>query len=226
MSLKLKFKLPEKLYLRDPQETTYGKRLLTNSIELVDELGFESFTFKKLATKMSSSEVSVYRYFENKHLLLLYLNCWYCEWVGYLIDVQTMNVEDANVKLRKAIHCMLHANTESKLTDYINERLLFQIVMKEASKTYHISSVDEENKYGFFLSYKDLIGRIAGYVKEINPKHLYPKSLASTLYEMINNQIYFAEHLPRLTNLSKKKTIKELEIMVNHFAFASINFDG
>ncbi len=224
MSLKLNFKLPEKLYLKDPQDSPYGHRLLSNAIELIDELGFESFTFKKLATKMESSEVSIYRYFENKHLLLLYLNCWYCEWVSYLIDMQTMNVKDSEEKLKRAIHCMIHANTESELTDYINEKILFQIIMKESSKTYHISSIDEENKYGLFLSYKELIARISSFVEEISPKHPYSKSLGSTLYEMINNQIYYAEHLPRLTSLSKKKTMKELEKMVNHFAFASINY--
>lgn len=224
MALKLNFKLPEKLYLKDPQETEYGKRLLANAIELLDELGFESFTFKKLGTKMASSEVSIYRYFENKHLLLLYLNSWYCEWVAYQIDMRTMNIDDSDEKLKRAIHCMIHANLESKLTDYINENLLFQVIMKESSKTYHISQVDTENKYGLFLPYKQLIGKLAGIIDEVNPKFKYSKSLASTLYEMINNQIFYAEHLPKLTSLSRKGTLTKLEEMVNHIAFASISY--
>ena len=224
MALKLNFKLPEKLYLKDPQESEYGKRLLTNAIELLDELGFESFTFKKLGTKMESSEVSIYRYFENKHLLLLYLNSWYCEWVAYQIDMRTMNIGDSSEKLKIAIHCMIHANLESKLTDYINESLLFQVIMKESSKTYHISEVDTENKYGLFLPYKELIGKLAVIIEELNPTFKYSKSLASTLYEMINNQIFYAEHLPRLTSLSKKGTLAKLEKMVNHIAFASITY--
>jgi hypothetical protein len=224
MSLKLRFELPEKLALKDPQNSDYGRRLLSNSIELINELGFESFNFKKLATKMSSSEVSIYRYFENKHLLLVYLNCWYWEWVTYLIDMQVLNVTDSSQKLKKVIHCMINANTESKLSEYINEGLLFQIIMKESSKTYHISGIDEENKYGFFLPYKELVGKLAGIIKEINPEFKYSRSLGSTLYEMINNQLFFVEHLPRLTSLNKKKAVEELEIMVNHFVFASINY--
>ena len=224
MALKLNFKLSEKLYLKDPQESEYGKRLLTNAIELLDELGFESFTFKKLGTKMESSEVSIYRYFENKHLLLLYLNSWYCEWVAYQIDMRTMNISDSREKLKIAIHCMIHANLESKLTDYINESLLFQVIMKESSKTYHISEVDTENKYGLFLPYKELIGKLAVIIEEMNPKFKYSKSLASTLYEMVNNQIFYAEHLPKLTSLSKKDTLAKLEKMVNHIAFASITY--
>jgi len=224
MSLKLRFELPTKLYLKDPQNSEYGRRLLNNAIELINELGFESFTFRKLAVKMSSSEVSIYRYFENKHLLLVYLNCWYWEWVTYLIDIQIMNVKDSDEKLRKAIHCMIHANKESQLSEYINEGLLFQIIMRESSKTYHISSVDEENKYGFFIPYKELVGRLAKIIQEINPDFKYAKSLGSTFFEMINNQLFYSEHLQRLTSLGKKTPYKDLEEMVNHFAFATINY--
>ncbi len=224
MSLKLRFELPKKLFIKDPQDSEYGHRLLSNAIELINELGFEAFNFRKLGTKMSSSEVSIYRYFENKHLLLLYLNCWYWEWVTYLINMQVLNVKDSTEKLKKAIHCMINASAESKLSDYINEGLLFQIIMKESSKTYHISGVDEENKYGFFLPYKELVEKLATIISEINPCFTYSLSLSSSLYEMINNQLYYAEHLPRLTSLNKKKALEELETMMNHFAFATINY--
>lgn len=223
MSLKLRFELPEKLFIKDPQNSDYGRRLLSNAIELINELGFEAFNFRKLGVKMSSSEVSIYRYFENKHLLLVYLNCWYWEWVTYLIDMQVLNVLDSSVKLKNAIHCMIHASVESKLTDYINEGLLFQVIMKESSKTYHISGVDEENKYGFFLPYKELVGKLSMIIKEINPDFKYSTSLSSTIFEMINNQLFYAEHLPRLTDLNMKNAFAQLEVMVNHFAFASIN---
>ncbi len=224
MALKLSFKLPSKLFLKDPQESKYGHRLLTNAIELINELGFESFTFKKLGKKMESSEVSIYRYFENKHLLLLYLNCWYLEWVAYLIDIKSMNVKNSEEQLKIAIHCMIHANNESELTDYINENLLFQIIMKESSKTYHVSSVDSENKDGLYLPYKELVRKVAKIITEINSDFKYANSLAITLFEMINNQSFYAEHLPSLTSLKKRNTPKQLEAMVNHFAFASIKY--
>ena len=222
MALQLKFKLPIKLYIKDPQDSKYGKRLLSHAIILIDELGFESFTFRKLGKKMDSSEVSIYRYFENKHLLLLYLNCWYWEWVSYLIDLKTTNVSDVRSKLKKAIHCMIYASEESKLTEYINESILFQIIMKEGSKTYHISDVDEENKYGLFIPYKELVGKVSNIILENNQDFKYGKSLSSTIFEMICNQIYYAEHLPRLTNLSKKNTLEDLETMVTDIVFGAI----
>ena len=77
----LTFKLNERLYLRDPQSTELGQRIVSKGIELIDGLGFEQFTFKKLAAQVNSTEPSIYRYFENKHRLLHYLTAWYWSWM-------------------------------------------------------------------------------------------------------------------------------------------------
>ena len=69
MTIGIQITLNERLYLRDPQATDLGKKIIKHSILLIDEIGFEAFTFKKLASRMSSTEASVYRYFENKHML-------------------------------------------------------------------------------------------------------------------------------------------------------------
>jgi len=88
--------IPKGLYLKDPLQSKLGKKIISHSILLLDEVGFESFTFKKLAKAMGSNETSLYRYFENKHLLLLFLVVWYWNWVSYLIDYNTKNIEDPN----------------------------------------------------------------------------------------------------------------------------------
>ena len=226
MALKLQFTLPEKLYVKDPQTTSYGKRLLRHAIELMDDLGFEAFTFKKLAERMDSSEVSVYRYFRNKHLLLIYINCWYWEWVSYLIDIRTLNLMDPSEQLKRAIHCIIYASREAELNDYINEKSLQHVIMKEGLKTYHVAEVDDENKDGFFIPFKVLIEKMAGMVTAINPAFPYPRSLCSTLFEMVNNQLYYAHHLGRLTDIKQSDQLKELEIMLNHFAFGTISYQN
>ena len=214
MPLELKFTLPEKLYLRDPQETSYGKKLLTSSVILFEELGFENFTFGKLAKKMSSSEVSIYRYFENKHLLLLYLNCWYWEWVNYLIETKTLNIQDPAEKLKRTIHCIIYASKESELCDYINENKLHTIIMKESSKSYHVHNIDKENKDGLFIPYKNLVGRVASIISELNSEFKYPHTISTTIFEMILNQNYYVDHLPRLSDLKKgKRILEDLEEM-------------
>jgi len=88
--------LNDNLYLRDPQNINLGKRIIQYSIILIDEIGFEAFNFKKLAKRIKSTEASVYRYFENKHKLLVYLLCWYWEWMKFRIDFNTMNILEAN----------------------------------------------------------------------------------------------------------------------------------
>ena len=51
MSNDILISLNERLYLRDPQRTALGKKIINHSILLIDELGFEASTFKKLAKR-------------------------------------------------------------------------------------------------------------------------------------------------------------------------------
>jgi hypothetical protein len=60
----------EKLYVKNPETSTLGKKIIENSILLM-KIGFENFTFKKIGRSNRSNESSIYRYFESKHKLLL-----------------------------------------------------------------------------------------------------------------------------------------------------------
>jgi len=214
----IKFKVNESLYSRDPQDTDLGKRILKHSIVLIDQIGLENFTFKKLAIEIQSTEASVYRYFDNKHQLLLFLTSWYWQWVQYLIKIHTMNVDNPVKRLKIIIKSIINATSENALTEYINENLLHNIIINEGSKAYHTHDVDKENKSGIFSSYKDLSEIIAQAILDINGKFPYPNSLASNMLEMANNQIYFAKHLPRLTDVKVPKgNMSQLEEMMEYF---------
>ena len=69
------FQIPvqDTLYVKDPTSSTIGKLILEHGLILLSEIGLEEFTFKKLAVKISSTESTIYRYFENKHQFLSYL---------------------------------------------------------------------------------------------------------------------------------------------------------
>jgi AcrR family transcriptional regulator len=71
MAIEVRILPSEELSLRDPQQTDLGKRIICHSIELLDEIGLEAFTFRKLAERLGSAEASIYRYFSSKHQLLL-----------------------------------------------------------------------------------------------------------------------------------------------------------
>ena len=98
MSIAIKISVNGGLYLKEPQNSTLGRKILKYSIILIDKSGFEAFTFKKLAEEIQSTEASIYRYFKNKHILLLYLFNWYWEWVNYLIIFNTKNITAPSVK--------------------------------------------------------------------------------------------------------------------------------
>ncbi len=221
--LAIELDVNEKLCLQNPQRTELGRKILKNSILLLDEIGFERFTFKKLAKRISSTEASVYRYFKNKQLLLLYLVNWYWEWMKFSIDLRTMNINDPKEKLRLVISSIVDTAKRNATVDFIDEDVLHRIVVAEGTKAYHTIEVDEQNREGFFMSYKSLSEKIAAILLQINPSFPYPRALASNLLEMANNHIYFAQHLPRLTDIQKDRdTLQQVEELLIFFAFRMI----
>ena len=224
MAVSIQITVNSDLYIRDPQDTKLGKKIIEHSIFLIDEIGLENFTFKKLADRIGSTEASIYRYFENKHLLLVYLLSWYWEWMKFRIDFNTMNISDPKEKLRIIIKTAVDSIRLSTPAEYIDRDALHRIVMSEGTKAYHIKEVDEENKKGFFLTYKSLSKKIADIILEANSSFPYPSALASTLLEMSNNHIFFAQHLPSLTDVSCKNNNLEAEVeeLLSFFTFKLI----
>ncbi|WP_456377626.1 TetR/AcrR family transcriptional regulator [Lutibacter sp.] len=218
MKVRIQITLNEGLYLRDPQDSNLGRKIIQHSILLINNIGFEAFNFKKLAIEINSTEASIYRYFENKHLLLIYLVSWYWEWVSFLIRINTLNIKDPKQKLKTIINSFVSASTENPLVEYINEDKLHNVVISEGIKTYHTKNVDTENSKGFFENYKQLISLVSEVVLEINPNFKYSHAFATNLFEMSNNHIYFAKHLPRLTDIPiEKNKFTEVENMLNYF---------
>jgi AcrR family transcriptional regulator len=216
----LELNINDKLFLRNPQHSEIGRRILKNSILLFDEIGLEQFTFKKLAEQVGSTEATMYRYFENKNYLLLYLINWYWEWMKIHIDYAIHNVEDPRLRLKKAINAIVDTAKRNTNVDFIDEDILHRIVIVEGTKAYHSKDVDQLNKDGFFTSYKTLCQKLAGVILEVNPNYPYPRALATNLLEMANDNIYFAEHLPRLTDIKKGENIfDQITEMLQFFAF-------
>jgi AcrR family transcriptional regulator len=208
----VKITINEKLYVKDPETSELGRNILKNSIELIEKIGFESFTFKKLGELIQSNESSIYRYFENKHKLLMYLSSWYWSWMEYRIVFATANLENPIQKLEKAIQIVTENITDDESTPYINEKLLNRIVIEEFTKTMRTKNVADENKAGFFLVYKRVINRIVAIIEEINPNYAYSKSLASTVVESALHQQFLKQHLKTITNFSEDDSASQFFI--------------
>ena len=196
----LKIQVNEKIYVKDPETSALGKKIVEQSILLIHEIGFDNFTFKKLGEKIKSNESSIYRYFENKHKLLVYLSSWYWSWMEYKLVFATTNVLDPKEKLRKAIAIVTEKITNDNSTLYINEAVLNKIIISEFTKTLHTKEIDQENKEGFFLIYKRVINRIVAIVKEVNPEYPFSKSLISTIVQGSLHQHFLMDHLKTITD--------------------------
>lgn len=199
MAVSIQVKLSDKIFLRDPLQTDLGRKIVEQSIVLIERIGFEEFTFKKLAAEIESTEASLYRYFENKHHLLVYLISWYWAWLDYLIEYKTMNMTDPYVKLRTVIKVLAESHRNDPAS-FIDEALLHKVVVAESEKVYHTKNVDQQNREGFFLNYKSLCARISDIITQINTSYEFPHALSTTIIEAAHNQIFFAQHLPRLTD--------------------------
>lgn len=193
----------DKLYVKNPETTDLGKKIIEQSILLIDEIGFENFTFKKLGEKINSNESSIYRYFESKHKLMLYLSSWYWGWIEYRLVFATTNVNNPIERLKKGIAIVTEKVQDDTTTLHINEAILNRIIIQEFTKTLLTKEVDEENKEGFFLVYKRVINRIIEMIGEVNPNYAFAKSLASSIVEGALHQHFLKDHLKTITNCNE-----------------------
>jgi hypothetical protein len=222
MDFQLSFKVNEHIYLRDPESSELGKQIVKNAIDLIYELGFEHFTFKKLATKMSTTEASIYRYFENKHRLLLYILNWYWSYMEFLVDFTIQNIQDPKEKLIKIINLLTQSLPESVGQLDYNKSYLNQIVLSESSKVYLIKEVKEINSFQVFKPYKDLCNKISEVMLSLNPTYAYSRSLSSTLIETAHSQQYFSKNLPRLTDVSNTKEEEFVFNFLSQLVFSAL----
>jgi len=219
MTAMITIRVHEDLYLRDPEGTELGKKIVQASVLLIDELGFDAFTFKKLAKEIQSTEASVYRYFSSKHQLLCYVVSWYWSWVCYLIEVRTTNVTDPLKKLRATIQALAESNKDDPASLHVDEAVLHRIVMAESARIYMTKPVKSNKQKAFFdafLSLRDVYVRI---FKEINPRYKHPKALALMVISTVKWQIFYSTHFPAMGELkmhrgNPKEVVQFVEKMV------------
>ncbi|MGG8495693.1 TetR/AcrR family transcriptional regulator [Tenacibaculum sp. TC6] len=202
----IKIFTPEGTYIKDPESSALGKKIVENSILLIEEIGFENFNFKKLGQKISSNESSIYRYFESKHKLLIYLTSWYWGWIEYQLVMETFSINNTKEKLIKAIEIVTRTTKQDNNYGHINEVLLNKIVINENSKSYLTKDVDIENKVGFFMAYKRVVKRLAEIISNYDSHYQHPLSLAGTITESALHQHFMKVHFPSITNCNNTIT--------------------
>lgn len=222
MDMSLQVKMNPGLYIKNPEQSELGRKIVTHSIDMIYEMGFEDFTFRKLAQGINTTEASIYRYFENKHKLLTYITTWFWTWMEYQLVFYTNNISSAEKKIETIIALLTFQLEDKFLQEHIDKDKLQQIIIAEANKSYLTKHVEEDNKAQLFKPYKDLCARISDIFTEYNNSFEYPHSLASTLIETAHHQMFFKDHLPSLTDLHKDKGVKELTDFLTLLVFKTL----
>jgi len=222
MEFQLQIKMNDNLFLRNPEQSELGKKIISKSIQLIDLHGFESFTFRKLAIEIGTTEASVYRYFENKHRLLVYHISWYWSWLDFRVNFHTMHLTDPWVKLKKVVLLFVIVNQEDLKSDFIDITSLHRIIIAEGTKTYLTKHVSEDNKARLFKPYKDLCAMIGQIILECNNGYKYPRSLSSTIIEMAHFQYFFRTNLPSLTDSTTESAQEFIVHFLEDIVFSSL----
>ena len=217
----IKIQVSEQLFQQDPDAKVLGKRIIQCSIDLIDEIGYEAFTFKKLGAKIGSPESTVYRYFKNKKQLLMYLTSWYWTWIECRLIFFTNNINSSHERLKRAVEIITQPVRQHSSYLHINEVKLNRIIISESFKAFLSKEVDEKNSKGYFQVYNRIIERISGMILDVSPGFEYSHTLVSTVMEGAHFQNFFSNHIPILTDVGKDD--KKLVNFFTNLVFSMLN---
>lgn len=202
---KMRVEVNSNLYLKEPFSSELGGLIVSEGTKMIQDLGMEVFTFKKLAQQIGSTEAAIYRYFENKHMLLLYLNAWYWAWMEHNLVFATSNIKDPMERLAMSIRLLVDGPICLE-NEFLDPKLLRKLVVNESIKGYMTKTVDEEHESGIFAQVYRFGDRISNIIKEINPHYEFPKTLVSTVMESSLLQSFNSLHLPGMTEAQHQGT--------------------
>jgi AcrR family transcriptional regulator len=223
MSLELtnvRIAVSDKVFIKDPSTSELGRDMLLKALPMIDELGLERFTFRKLACEVGTTESAVYRYFESKHKMLLYYTSWYWGWMQYSLVLGTANLPSPEARLTRAIE-IITGGFQQLVNPPFDLAKLERVIISESSKAYLTKEVDEENKEGLFTQYKSLCSWVAALISEYDPAFPHPNSLASLLFSSHLDQRFFAKHLPSLSNIGHDHELQT--VFYKNLMFSTIN---
>lgn len=216
----------ERVFTKDPSSTELGHRIISTSIRLIDELGFERFTIGKLAQALGTAETSVYRYFANKHLLLVYLVDWYWAWREIKLAFDTANIADPRERLERGIRSVAGAITERGRHEYVDLQALYRIAVNESAKAWLTKEVKPGDKDGHFGSFVRLSHRLRDLITSAKPGHPQAHDLAALVLEGTGSLRFFHEQLPALFGsrpARKEPSPDRVPDLFVHLVFASID---
>ncbi|MBK9271723.1 MAG: TetR/AcrR family transcriptional regulator [Saprospiraceae bacterium] len=222
MVSKLSINVTPGLYLKDPVSSVLGNQLVAKSVDLLYELGFEQFNFKKLSQAIPTTEASIYRYFESKYKILLYLLHWYWSYLEFCIRFDIPAHSAPEEQLREIIRILVGISEVETILTPFDLYKLNTMVIRESSKVYLIKEVEDFNREKHYKPYKDLILAIAEKIQLLNPQFRFPKSLATTIVETAHDQQYFSLWLKGLTDVGDENGEHYVVSFLENLVFSAL----
>ncbi|MFM9985543.1 MAG: TetR/AcrR family transcriptional regulator [Flavobacteriales bacterium] len=208
----INFSIAESLSAKNPIGSEIGQEILRKSSQLIERDGIDLFTFKKLAIEMGSTESTIYRYFGNKHQLLLYLSSWYWNLLEVKLAFMTSNVNNPTERLDLALQFLGHPIDELSATSFLDERVLHQIVVRDSTKSINALGMSTKKNLEYLDAYVNLIKRLSEIIHKVNPRYKFPNALSISLLETSHYQNHLQSILPGVSDLdmSPKNTYRFL----------------
>lgn len=203
-------------FKKDPDSSELGRKLVAEGLSLMQDIGFDAFTFRKLAEKLHTTEASVYRYFENKHHLLLYYISIYWMWLEHQISFGT-NYIDPALKLNRAIELITNPERSNWSVQDLRFDHMQHLLISEWGKVYYTQQIDNEYQSGLFTEYKQFCKRLSTIIKDSFPTYAFPNALVTTMMNTLFAQGFYAHHLPSLTEL------KQDDVQLTQFIKSIVN---
>ena len=189
--------VPENLYIKNPRESRVGKDILAHGAAMIAKCGIEAFNFLKLASECQCTEATIYRYFENKHKLLLYYLNLFWGWQEYFMVMRTHSVEEPGKRLKEVVSVLSHPEIPSN-TDPAYGANIVEIATSEGVKIHLSREVGAEITDGSMFVYYRLLKRISKFISDKKPKHKYPDTLAITIIDAALQTKFYQDRYPGL----------------------------
>ena len=141
----------------------------------------------------------------------------------YRIDIFTSGISDPKEKLKACLRLLAEEKKYDPTFEFVNEEALHRIVISELDKTFLTKEVDEHNKDGLFGGFKTVCRKISQIILEVSPNYPFANALVSTILVTVNQQLFFASHLPSLTSIKANEArYTDLYSFIESVVFRSI----
>lgn len=215
MSVHIDIDISKNLSIKDPFSSDLGKKIVLNGLSLINHYGFEDFNFKKLAVACSTTEASVYRYFNNKVQLLAFLTAYYWNWTEYLTELYCQTAKSPKSKLNALINIICNHEINPESINGIQYSDLHQLINSEWQKLIYNKETKMIPANAAFEDYKRYKKMVSVILTDLNKNIKEPQAIITTLIIAANTQLFFSKKFQSLSSINQPTKAKIVQFIYN-----------